>query len=138
MAEPLVTDMDHGNRGGGPLHANATRDVDGFMAAADKAVVERITSAPVAQTADFAVALTDGWVTCNGAGTIVVTLPAPADSTGRVLEFKTTAAQLVNSASANVVPITAGAAGTAILPATAGAWATLLSDGTNWVIMRRG
>ena len=31
-----------------------------------------------------------------------------------------------------------GAAGTAILPATVGKWATLVSDGTNWIIMQAG
>lgn len=48
---------------------------------------------------------------------------------------KTTQSQSVNSASSNVVPLACGAAGTAILPATYGAWATLVSDGANWIIM---
>jgi hypothetical protein len=33
-----------------------------------------------------------------------------------------------------VVPLAGGAAGTAILAATAGKYATLVSDGTNWII----
>jgi hypothetical protein len=41
----------------------------------------------------------------------------------------------LTSASSNVVPLAGGAAGTAILSATAGAWATLVSDGTNWIVM---
>ena len=50
--------------------------------------------------------------------------------------IKTVAAQAVNSASPNnVVPLSGGAAGSAILTANAGRWATLVSDGTNWVIM---
>jgi len=49
--------------------------------------------------------------------------------------IKTVAAQAVNSATLNVVPLSGGAAGTAILTANAGRWATLVSDGTNWVIM---
>lgn len=134
----ISSDMGHGNRGGGPLHAAASRDVAGFMSSDDKAALDRLLSAPVTKTADFTVEATDGWLTCNGAGTITVTLPTPSASTGRVLEFRTTAAQLVVSASANVVPITGGAATTSILPATAGAWATLKSDGTSWIIMRRG
>lgn len=134
----ITTDIEHGNRGGGPLHTNATRDVDGFMSAEDKATVERASTAPATKTADYTVLATDGWLIFNGAGTIVVTLPDPASSSGRVLECKTIAAQLVNSASANVVPAAGGAATTSILPATAGAWATLMSDGTNWQIMRRG
>jgi hypothetical protein len=34
------------------------------------------------------------------------------------------------------VPIDGTAAGTAILLAVAGNWATMVSDGTNWVIMQ--
>ncbi|WP_176479108.1 hypothetical protein [Mesorhizobium sp. WSM3860] len=50
--------------------------------------------------------------------------------------IKTIQAQTVVSASSNVVPLAGGAAGTAILAATARKWATLVSDGTNWVIMQ--
>jgi hypothetical protein len=45
-------------------------------------------------------------------------------------------AQLVNSASANIVPIDSTTAGTAILLNVIGNWATMVSDGTNWVIMQ--
>ena len=134
----LQSDSEHGNRGGGPLHSVATKDVAGFMSAADKANNDRRFAAPVTKTSSFTAADTDGWLICNGAGSITVTLPSPSSNTGRVIEFKTIAAQTVVSASSNVVPITGGAAGTAILPATAGAWATLLSDGTNWIIMKKG
>jgi len=50
--------------------------------------------------------------------------------------FKNLQAQTVVSASSNVVPIGTAVPGTAILPATIGAWATLVSDGTNWVVMQ--
>ena len=63
------------------------------------------------------------------------TLPTPSTCTGRVLTLKTTFAGTVVSASANVVPQIGGSATTAILAATAGKWATIQSDGTNWVIM---
>jgi len=93
------------------------------------------TSAPVTKTADFTVASTDQWLINNKAGsTCTVTLPSASDSTGRVLYLLNYQAQTVVSASSNVVPVTGGAAGTAILAATAGKWATLVSDGTNWVI----
>ena len=94
-------------------------------------------SAPVTKTADFTVASNESWLINNkSAATCVVTLPAAASFTGRELKFLNYQAQLLNSASSNVVPITGGAAGTAILAATAGKWATLVSDGTNWVIMQ--
>jgi hypothetical protein len=78
-------------------------------------------------------ALTSTNQTVNGAGTVAITLPSPASMVGQpAIVIKTIAAQLVNSASANVVPIGGGAAGTAILAATIGKWAALVSDGTNY------
>jgi hypothetical protein len=85
------------------------------------------------------VTATDSWIIVDrGFGTTTITLPAAADWPGRELMFKAVEAQAVISDASNVVPITGGAAGTAILPATDGAWATLVSDGTNWIIMQRG
>jgi hypothetical protein len=92
--------------------------------------------APVTETGNFTLADDENWIICNGAGSITATFPAASLWTGREVMIKTIAAQTVVSASSNIVPITGGAAGTAILAATAGAWATLVSDGTNWVIMQ--
>lgn len=91
--------------------------------------------APVTKTAAFTVAATENWLICNGAASITVTLPAAGTSVGREIMLKNTAAFTVVSATANVVPLAGGAAGTAILPATAGTSVTLVSDGTNWIIM---
>jgi len=44
--------------------------------------------------------------------------------------------QFLVSASSNVVPLDSVSAGTAILLDVVGNWATMLSDGTNWVIMQ--
>lgn len=71
----------------------------------------------------------------NASGTFVLTLPDAAANTGRVLTLKSISAQIVNSASSNVCPITSATAGTAIFTATAGKWAILISDGTNWIVM---
>jgi hypothetical protein len=65
-----------------------------------------------------------------------VTLPTASSWTGREFTIKTIAAFTVISNASNVVPLAGGAAGTAILAATAGTWATLVSDGTNWIIMQ--
>lgn len=91
---------------------------------------------PVTKTLDFSVAATENWLICNGGATITVTLPSAASFPGREVMLKTIAAFTVVSASSNVVPLAGGAAGTAILAATPGVWATLVSDGTNWVIMQ--
>jgi hypothetical protein len=91
--------------------------------------------APVTKTGDFTLAATENWVICNGTGSITVTFPAASSWTGREVMIKTIAAQTVVSASSNVVPRNSATAGTAILAAAAGNWATLVSDGTNWIIM---
>lgn len=88
------------------------------------------------KTADFTLADTEGWVINNKSGsTCTVTLPTASSWTGRAMTFKNLQAQALVSASSNVVPIGSAAPGTSILPATIGAWATIVSDGTNWVVM---
>ncbi|RWO39113.1 MAG: hypothetical protein EOS12_28590 [Mesorhizobium sp.] len=92
--------------------------------------------APVTKTADFSVAATENWLINNkAAATCTVTLPAAASFTGREITIKNLQAFTVVSASSNVVPLAGGAAATAILAAAAGRWATLVSDGTNWIVM---
>jgi hypothetical protein len=91
---------------------------------------------PVTKTANFTLAVTENWIICNGSGSITATLPTASSWTGREVMIKTIAAQTVVSASSNVVPLAGGAATTSILTATAGKYATLVSDGTNWIIMQ--
>jgi hypothetical protein len=88
------------------------------------------------KTTDFTVASTEGWVINNKTGsTCTVTLPNVNLWGGRAVTFKNLQAQALVSASSNVAPIGSATPGTAILPATVGAWATLVCDGTNWVVM---
>ena len=94
-------------------------------------------SAPVTKTANFTVADGEAWLINNKSGsTCTVTLPAAASWIGRQLIFKNMQAQTLVSASSNVVPIDSTSAGTAILLDVVGNWATMVSDGTNWVIMQ--
>ena len=94
-----------------------------------------VPSAPVTYTADFSVATTDVWIINNKSGsTCTATLPAAASYTGRILRFQNYQAQTLVSASSNVVPLVGGSAGTAILSAVAGDTATLVSDGSNWLM----
>jgi hypothetical protein len=91
----------------------------------------------VTKTADFTLADTEGWVINNKSGsTCTVTLPAASLWTGRSVVFKNLQLQFLVSASSNVVPIGSATPGTAILPMLVGAWATIVSDGTNWVVMQ--
>ena len=58
-------------------------------------------------------------------GTCTLTLPTPANNTGRLLNIVVQSAQKVVSASSNVTKITDGTPTTDILPATAGKWVQL-------------
>jgi hypothetical protein len=92
-------------------------------------------SAPVTKTADFTVAATEVWLINNKSGsTCTVTLPTPSTNSGRVLYFQNYQVQALVSASSNVVPLAGGAATTSILLASSGDSATLVSDGTNWLM----
>lgn len=94
-------------------------------------------SAVVTKTADFSLAATENWVINNKSGsTCTVTLPAASSWSGRSVVFKNMQPQTLVSASSNVVPIDGTTAGTAILLNVVGNWATLVSDGTNWIIMQ--
>lgn len=91
---------------------------------------------PATKTADFTVTDTDvAFINNKPAAGCVATLPNAAQYSGRLLYFVNHQAQTLTSAAANVVPIAGGAAGNAILPAAAGAFATLASDGVNWVVI---
>jgi hypothetical protein len=94
------------------------------------------TTAPVTKTGDFTLATGENFVIANKVGSsCTVTLPLASTNTGRQVTFKTLQAQTLVSASSNVCPIDSATPGTAILTNVVGKWATLISDGTNWVIM---
>ena len=94
-------------------------------------------STVLTKTADYTITGTDTWIINNKPTTaLTLTFPAASAWTGRSITVKNMQAQLVNSASSNVVPIDSTTAGTAILLGVIGNWATMVSDGTNWVIMQ--
>jgi len=115
----------------------ATSSANGYLSSTDWSTfnAKQSVAAPVTQTANFSVGATDVWVINNKSGSsCTVTLPTASSYTGRVLYFQNYQAQTLVSASSNVVPLAGGAAATAILEAVAGANATLVSDGTNWIM----
>ena len=98
-------------------------------------VIANASGAPVTKTANFSVAAGETWLINNKSGSsCTATLPTASTNTGRVLYFQNYQAQTLVSASSNVVPLAGGAATTAILEAVAGANATLVSDGTSWIM----
>ena len=106
-------------------------------AGAVSAAFAGLNTIPVTKTADFTVGLGEVWIINNKSGsTCTVTLPTASSYSGQVLTFQNYQAQFLVSASSNVVPLGGGAAGTAILEDVAGNWATLVSNGTNWIMMQ--
>ena len=98
-------------------------------------VISGTATAPVTKTANFSVAAGEKWLINNKSGSsCTVTLPTASSNVGRELHFQNYQAQTLVSASSNVVPLAGGAAATTILEAVAGANATLVSDGTNWIM----
>ena len=99
--------------------------------------ISGLNAIPVTKTANFTVGSGEVWIINNKSGsTCTVTLPTASSYAGRALTFQNYQAQFLVSASSNVVPLGGGAAGTAILENVAGNWATLVSNGTNWVMMQ--
>jgi hypothetical protein len=94
-------------------------------------------STVITKTADYTITGTDTWIINNKTGSaLTLTFPAASSWTGRYITVKNMQALAVNSASSNIVPIDSTTAGTAILLGVVGNWATMVSDGTNWVIMQ--
>lgn len=91
-------------------------------------------AAPVTVTANFSVGTSDWYINNKSGLTCTATLPAASSYSGRVLHFQNYQVQTLVSASSNVVPLVGGAAGTSILLASSGDSATLVSDGTNWLM----
>lgn len=122
------------NRGTGVLQYPTT-DLLGSAAFADLTTLVQ-TAAPFTITAaTYTVTSADTWLIANYAGVCTLTLPTASLYPGRVLTVKTITANTVVSASSNVAPATSATAGTAILAGTAGKFATLVSDGINWIVM---
>jgi len=100
------------------------------------ATIAALSTVPVTVVANFTVGTSNWYINNKSGSTCTVTLPNASANSGRYLTFQNYQAQTLVSASSNVVPQAGGAAGTAILLAVAGNWATMVSDGTNWVIMQ--
>lgn len=111
------------------------KDVDTDITTNETNISTITPTAPVTTTAATYTVTTAKTIIFNTSATHTVTLPNATTNSGKILMLKNIAAFAINSASSNVVPINSGTAGTAIIAATAGKWATLQSDGTNWVII---
>lgn len=81
----------------------------------------------------------DYYILTRNSTTQTITLPDPTANAGRRLTFKNLGSVQVDSASSNVQPLGSLTAGTAMFAAsTSGTWISMVSDGTDWVVMSAG
>jgi len=86
-------------------------------------------------TSNTTISLSNGWIICNGSSTIQLTLPSPINQLGMEFHLKTITANSVTNNLTNISPLNGGSTTSTILPGIDGAWCTLVSDGSQWVIM---
>lgn len=127
-----VTD---GTAGSNPLVGGGTGTIAYRERGAWKGKRPENTGVQIVTGASYTLTDQDVQITCTFAGAMTLTLPPVASNFGRAILFRSTVAQTVSSASANVQPLAGGANSTAILAATAGKFAYLVSDGSQWNIM---
>jgi hypothetical protein len=80
------------------------------------------------------------WLNIHQDATVTLTLPNAATYPGKELIIKQTGSGVVFSASSNIIGFTTafnGSTQTAIINPVGSRFATLVSDGTNWIIMQR-
>jgi len=91
-------------------------------------------------SSSFTVSVNTTWQDVNTSVLTTITLPNAATYPGKELHIRQTGAGQIISFSSNVIPFTSpptSSAGTAILNTTNNKAVTLVSDGTNWIIMQR-
>tara|TARA_R110000822_G_scaffold2525_1_gene12001 strand:+ start:112 stop:2103 length:1992 start_codon:yes stop_codon:yes gene_type:complete len=91
-------------------------------------------------SSSFTVSVNTTWQDINTSVLTTLTLPNAATYPGKELNIRQSGTGQLQSASSNVIPFTSpptGSTGTAILNPTNNKAVTLVSDGTNWIIMQR-
>jgi hypothetical protein len=76
------------------------------------------------------------YVNINQSSTVSITLPSASGNTNKTLVIKNSGSGAVNSNSTNVEPLNSTTLTTSILTSGGGKFATLVSNGTNWIIMQ--
>jgi len=75
------------------------------------------------------------YVNINQNSTVTITLPSASGNTNKTLVIKNSGTGAVNSNTTNVEPLNSTTLGTAIMTSGGGKYATLVSNGTNWIKM---
>ena len=84
----------------------------------------------------YTILKSDNWIICNSTTIITITLPSGPDNIGRELMFKNTGSGTVTSSLPNITSLDGTTTNNLILSAGPSTWATLVYDGTYWIIMQ--
>jgi hypothetical protein len=91
-------------------------------------------------SSSFTVSVNTTWLDINTSVLTTLTLPNAATYPGKELHIRQTGAGQLQSASSNIIPFTVpptGSTSTGILQPSNNRAVTLVSDGSNWIIMQR-
>jgi len=110
---------------GGTLTATAGNDVNIYLA---------INGPGIVLSSSFGVYL-HWYVNINQSSTVSITLPSASGNTNKTLVIKNSGSGAVNSNATNIEPLNSTTLTTSILTSGGGKFATLVSDGTNWIKM---
>lgn len=109
----------------GTLTATAGNDINTYLA---------INGPGITLSSSFGV-YSHWYVNINQASTVTITLPSASGNTNKTLVIKNTGAGAVNSQSTNIEPLNSTSLTDVILVSGGGKYATLVSNGTNWIKM---
>jgi len=109
----------------GTLTATAGNDINTYLA---------INGPGITLSSSFGV-YSHWYVNINQASTVTITLPSASGNTNKTLVIKNTGSGAVNSQSTNIEPLNSTSLTDAILVSGGGKYATLVSNGTNWIKM---
>jgi hypothetical protein len=110
---------------GGTLTATAGNDVNIYLA---------INGPGIALSSSFGV-YSHWYVNINQNSTVSIQLPSASGNAYKTLVIKNSGTGAVNSNATNVEPLNSTTLGTAIMTSGGGKYATLVSNGTNWIKM---
>jgi hypothetical protein len=109
----------------GTLSATAGNDINVYLA---------INGPGITLSSSFGV-YSHWYVNINQSSTVTITLPSASGNLNKTLVIKNSGTGAVNSNATNVEPLNSTSLGTAILTSGGGKYATLVSNGTNWIKM---
>jgi len=109
----------------GTLTTTANSDVNIYLA---------INGPGIALSSSFGV-YSHWYVNINQNSTVTIALPSASGNVYKTLVIKNSGTGAVNSNTTNVEPLNSTSLGTAIMTSGGGKYATLVSNGTNWIKM---